>query len=98
MESWQKHVSSPIIMEKQLYLVRRTLKGHEVSSWGESSEPLAVYHVSARCSCPSYRKPCKHQRMVKKHISLSEPPGQVYDISPANRVVALHSLLESSTS
>jgi hypothetical protein len=80
------------------YLVRRAKSGYEVSSWEDSSEPLNVYHVGARCSCPSYRKPCKHQRMVKKHISLSEPPGQVYSITSANRIVALHSLLESSTS
>jgi len=81
-----------------MYLVRRANRSYEVSSWGEDSEPLAVYQITNRCSCPSYRKPCKHQRIVKLHQSLNEPVGQVYDISPANRVVALHSLLESGTS
>lgn len=81
-----------------MYLVRRANSGYEVSSWGEDSKPLAVYHISSYCNCPSYRKPCKHQRIVKKHVSLNEPLGQIYDISPANRVVALHSLLESANS
>jgi len=81
-----------------MYLVKRNKTMYEVSSWGDDRYPLAVYQVGTRCSCPSYRKPCKHQRMVSKHKSLGEPLGQVYDITPANRVVALHSLLESANS
>lgn len=62
------------------YLARKGKDFYELAKFEDSDTPTAVYIFTERgCSCPSYRRSCKHLAIMKAWKRAGEPVGVVYD-------------------
>lgn len=68
-----------VIRASDLENGRYTIAKFQPDRW---SRPIEVYHLvpsKGWCSCPSYRQPCKHQKVLDRWLALKCPIGHFYD-------------------
>jgi hypothetical protein len=62
------------------YLLRKGKLFYEIAKFEDTKDSIAVYLFTQRgCSCPSYRKNCKHLTILNTWKASGEIPGVVYD-------------------
>ena len=62
------------------YLLRKGNLFYEIAKFEDTEDSVAVYLFTQRgCSCPSYRKNCKHLTILNAWKAAGELPGMVYD-------------------
>lgn len=71
------------------YIPRKGKIFYELAKFEDYCEPTAVYLFTTRgCSCPSYRRNCKHTAILNSWKKAGEPVGAVYsdDAKEINRL------------
>ena len=62
------------------YLLRKGKSFYEIAKFEDTKDSVAVYLFTQRgCSCPSYRKNCKHLTILNAWKTAGELPGSVYN-------------------